>query len=131
MATDRSPAPWWAINGFGLLVALLEVFLGVTGIMAGVDTGAGWVYRVGITGAGTGLLYGYWHRRIDIEVYAAVTMVAANLVDFGRETLTVWPPLIDWRGLILQAIIIVGVSARVWALLRGGVITIPAWHRDA
>lgn len=126
----RPPAPWWAINGMGLMVAALEVVLGVAGIVDGPDSPIAWAYRIGIIAAGLGLLHGYITLRVRAEVYASVLLVAANLVDFVHDLLTTYPPDLDETALAVQVVIAAGVSIRIWALMRGGVYTVPQWrHR--
>lgn len=127
----RPPAPWWALNGYVLLVALLEVaVVGIPGIVRGPAGPIGWVYRVGVILAGLGVMYGLFARRTRVEAFAGGLMIAANLAAAANEVLSTYPPAISWTTVELQVIVIVGVSLRIWALWRGGVSIIPPWsHR--
>lgn len=126
---SRGPAPWWAINGYGCLVGLLEIVLGVSGIAAGPDDLAGWSYRVTIVVGGVGLLYGFVSQRVRSEAYAGALLVAANLGHAAVEIAATYPPFIDWTLFAINLALVASVAARVWGLTRGGMYTIPQWHR--
>lgn len=127
----RAPS-WFRLNGLGVLVGLLELFIGLY-YFAGVGVERGDIVataaHAGIGTAGAGLLYSYARRRVDVEVYASVLMVVANLLAFTAKVYSQTPAAFELRSATTQAIIIVAVALRVSALLQGGTIVIPRWRR--
>ena len=127
---DKPPAPWWALNGYVLLVALLEVMVGITGILNTPNGSIGWFYRVSILVAGLMLVYSLFGQQVKWEVLGGLGLITGNLAAALNETISTFPPRIEWDTVILQVMIILCISVRVWALRRGGLSFIPPWEKS-
>lgn len=122
--THRSPS-WLRLNGYGVLVALLELGIATFFFIGGGGGPVRTVGHLGIGLAGAGLIYAYARVRVVAEVYASALLVVSNLLLFYVQVRT----SIEAQSVVLQIIIIVAVTMRISAVLEGGTIVLPTWRR--
>lgn len=127
------PPSWFALNGYGVLIGLLELFIGLF-YFAEIGVGPADigpvrdVAHVAIGVAGAALIFSYWCARVDIELVASAAIVIGNLTIFVATVFSVSPPNWLLRNTTFQGILIVAVALRMSALFRGGTFRIPAWR---
>lgn len=122
---------WIRLNGPGVMIGLLELFICLFFILDPHQTGVlAWAAHIGMGLAGLGLLHAYATRSVVREMIAWLLIAISNLLDFAVEVATTTPPTFNVRSATLQLIILAGVGLRVSALLEGGTYVVPRWSRE-
>lgn len=129
-------ASWFALNAYGALIAYLEVIIGVTGVLNparivavyGYMPPLAYVWLVGYTFAGAMLLFALHKRRVDVEVYSIVFLVAANVLQLAIALSALGASAVT-RDFLISAVLAWMMTLRGKALLRGGTFVVPRWHR--
>lgn len=127
--SDRPAGSWFALNGWGVLIGLLEITIAVFYFVEPTRTTLAGHAIYGTIGlAGIGLIYSYARQRVDLEVYASILLAVSNLANFAFTAVTDDPPAFEVRAAVIQLIVVFAVVLRVSALWKGGVYAIPRWR---
>lgn len=127
--TVPRPPSWLGVNAYGVLIGFLAILNAVTYFIAPTGRIFLAVAHVGLGMSGVGLIVSYATRRVDIEVYASVLLALSHLLDVARTIYLTEPRQFDFRLAVIQLAIVVTVTMRVSALMRGGTIVLPEWRR--
>lgn len=134
---QHPPASWLDLNAAGVLIALLEIIVGISGLITperlvqtyGFIPPLSYVWLAAYAIAGSLMLAGLWLRRTDIEVAAIVLMIGANVLQLARTAALLGAGSVT-RDVMISVALIVTMRMRLRALTRGGTFIVPRWRRD-
>ena len=135
--TEHTPASWFELNSWGVLIAVIELVVGTSGLTTperltstfGTIPATAPIWLGGYIAAGFLLLVGLWRARTDIEAYSIILVVAANTLQLATAVTLLGAGGIARDSIISVALIATAVM-RLRALMRGGTFTVPRWHRN-
>lgn len=128
-------ASWFALNAYGGLIGMLEVISGISSLVNpgrliavyGHVPPLAYVWLTLYTFAGMMLLFALSQRRVDVEVYSLVFLIAANALSLLTALSELGVDAVA-RDFLISAVLAWMMTLRCKALLRGGTFVVPPWH---
>jgi hypothetical protein len=133
---QHPPSAWLMLNSYGVLVAGLEIVVGLSGLLTperlvaqfGHVPPLSYAWLFGYVAGGVLLLAALYARRVEAEVYSIVLLIGANLLQLTRAFTLLGVSGVA-RDVFISALLIATMVMRIRALLVGGTFVVPRWHR--